>query len=364
METKIRILEPENVKEAYQKIFQKLCVNNLHNRLRELKAPSENDIKRWGYELLQNAKDSIAGDHKRSSISISISTQKDVVEFKHNGAPFTPEAMFGLLYKYSDGKENQESIGRFGTGFLTTHCLSRVVSVLGDLYLDNSHDDIGCFAATIYREGENGSELFANVEATMKSLEYSSEPFGFTSFRYNLKSKQNQTSMRKGIKSLSQNIVPTMLFCKEIDDVIINSDEISYKYQRISSKKLGSNIFETAFNIINISTSEIKKSFFIHSSIDQEYSDISKKYKKPCYLLLMIAIEVDEDKNIIEKDSETPLHFCVFPLVGSEKQLMPILINSSDFEPDSERKALILDGNEYQKENHIITETRINRKFL
>jgi hypothetical protein len=108
---------PESVQLAESKIINKLYVSNVINRLRQIDMATENDKKRWIYELLQNAKDSIVQDISRSSVEIWIDVTDEFVEFKHNGSPFTGDAIFGLLYKYSEGKENTESTGRFGTGF-------------------------------------------------------------------------------------------------------------------------------------------------------------------------------------------------------------------------------------------------------
>jgi hypothetical protein len=73
---------------------------------------------------------------------------------------------------------------------------------------------------------------------------------------------------------------------------------------------------------------------------------------------------VDENGCLVEQSDETPSHFCDFPLIGSEEQMMPVLINSPDFEPDSERASLFLDRPERDSEKDEITETRINRMIL
>jgi HSP90 family molecular chaperone len=87
---------------------------------------------------VQNAKDSIVGDPTRDSVDVIVTATKDSLEFKHNGAPFTADALLSLLYKSSEGKENAESTGRFGTGFLTTHCLSKEVTIRSDMYKDEA----------------------------------------------------------------------------------------------------------------------------------------------------------------------------------------------------------------------------------
>ena len=59
-----------------------------------------------------------------------------------------------LLYKYSEGKTNNaESTGRFGTGFLTTHSLSKIVNIEGPIY--DGKNNICGFEVTMYRDGKN-----------------------------------------------------------------------------------------------------------------------------------------------------------------------------------------------------------------
>ena len=56
-----------------QKILSKMYVSNVKNRLREMDTPSETDCKRWIWELMQNAKDSISGtDRKTVDVKLEI----------------------------------------------------------------------------------------------------------------------------------------------------------------------------------------------------------------------------------------------------------------------------------------------------
>ena len=77
----------------------------------------------------------------------------------------------------------------------------------------------------------------------------------------------------------------------------------------------------------------------------------------------MAAIEIDKENNLIENET-APSHFCVLPLVGSEKHIMPIYLNSPDFEPDSERDSLILIGEDMLADKDVISEGGINRLIL
>ena len=127
-----------NAFDKYMKvIFHKIYLANVSNRLRELENPRDIDCRRWIWELVQNAKDSIAGNKEKTKVDIKIIVEGDSYKFSHNGSPFTMETLTALLYKFSEGKRNDsESTGRFGTGFLTTHSLSKTVKITSDL-IDN-----------------------------------------------------------------------------------------------------------------------------------------------------------------------------------------------------------------------------------
>ena len=122
------MLDENPFEEERSMIFGKVYLANVRNRLRELEYPNDVDCKRWIWELVQNAKDSISNQPNRKDIDIKVKVENDVYSFTHNGSPFTMKTLTALLYKYSEGKlNNGESTGRFGTGFLTTHSLSKHV---------------------------------------------------------------------------------------------------------------------------------------------------------------------------------------------------------------------------------------------
>ena len=61
----MQISNIENIFDDERKtIFGKIYLANVKNRLRDLNNPSNIDCKRWIWELVQNAKDSIFGFFK------------------------------------------------------------------------------------------------------------------------------------------------------------------------------------------------------------------------------------------------------------------------------------------------------------
>ena len=340
---------------ALEKLLDKMYISNVSKRLRELNQPSDIDRKRWIWELLQNAKDTIANNPNRDRIKARILIDGDIVKFQHDGDPFTADARLGLLYKYSEDKENAESTGRFGTGFLTTHCLSKIVSIESNMYGDG--DEIIGFSVTMYRDGFTEGELLEGLIKMRNSEEYWDEPYEWTTYTYHVNSESGRRAIFLGKENFKENMAQTLLFCKEIESIELNDNgEIT------TVKKIADDGFKTTFEIISGSTI-IKRSFLYYYSenIDE---DLAKKYKTERSIRLSVACEIDESDNIVSTENKTSL-FCVFPLVGIEDQMqMPIFVNSPDFEPDSERQSLILSGNDWDEEKDVITEVGINQRIL
>ena len=355
---------PEVNSKAQERVFDKMYITNVEKRLRELNSPSDNDKKRWVWELIQNAKDTIAKDPTRNSIDVRIEITKDennggdIVRFRHNGSPFTPDARLGLLYKYSEDKENQESTGRFGTGFLTTHCLSKVVTIESNMYSDDACTQICGFTVTMYRDGIIASELIDGLRKMRESETFFNETFDWTTFTYHVTSESGRQAIKLGLENFRENIAQTMLFCKELASVVLDDNGKITTIVRKPTIPLTVDIMLSEFEIFG-ETNLIRR--FIHTSYSEHDEELSKRYRANRNMRIDTAIEVDADNNLVDIEEKNTF-FCVMPLVGIEAQLNePLIINSPDFEPDQERQSLLLSGIEWNEEKDVITENGINR---
>ena len=353
---------------AEEDLLSNMYLSNVKKRLRALNQPSENDRKRWVWELIQNAKDSISKVHDRTSVDIEIEIKDDVLRFIHNGAPFTHKTRLALLYKYSEDKAGAESTGRFGTGFLTTHCLSKIVTIESDVIDQNS---VGGFSVTIYRNGQTDDELLDGIKKMRDSEKWYQNAFGKTIFTYNIQTDNpGKDSLAKGINNFYANIAQTLLFCPEIGKLSINNNgEVTSITSLEKDIPLSDNISLSSFQV-GKDSNNVRHFIKIHSS--EPNAELTQKYKTTRNLRLELAVEVDEYNNIIPHKGNTQL-YCVLPLVGTEEQLTdPLYINCPDFEPDEERQRLLLSGNETieiipseddddQTRRIIASETGINR---
>ena len=360
MTNKLKKIAPPSVtKDATEKLLRKMYISNVAKRLRELNAPSDVDRKRWVWELIQNAKDTIVGDSTRNDINIRIEIEGDIVRFRHDGNPFTADARFGLLYKYSEDKENQESTGRFGTGFLTTHCLSKVVTIESNMYTNQERTTLCGFSVTMYRDGQIEKELLDGLDKMQESEAYYENTFDWTTFTYHVSTDSGRRAIELGIDNFHENIAQTMLFCKELASVQLNENGKITSIVRKPIVEVAPGVMSAEFDIK--SGDETLTRRFIYTSFSKYSKDLSERYRATRNIRINAAIEVDSSNCIVNHSGKTS-HFCVLPLVGIETQLdEPLILNSPDFEPDSERQSLLLTGQSWNEENNNITETGINQ---
>jgi len=246
-------------------VLHKMYVSNVGNRLREMQTPSDVDCQRWPWELMQNAKDSISGSD-RDSVEVKLEITDDVVTYQHDGCPFNGKTYLALLYKYSEGKANNaESTGRFGTGFLTTHSLSKVVQMEGPIYDDDG--TICGFEVTMYRDGQNNEELIEGMKRMESEKKFwrNKHP-RWTKFKYILKTKRNKESSVLGANSFKINIILTMLFNQKFKRVGLNYKDINliYEKQQEKQKEEKNNVEIISYSLLDTQSNELKsRSFFI-----------------------------------------------------------------------------------------------------
>jgi len=122
---------------------------------------------RWPFELTQNAHDP-GPRSEGGQINITLVHDQQQVVFGHDGKPFSTGDLAALLSGGSSKDfDSQETTGRFGTGFLLTHVLSREVEVQGVLDLDGSYER---FSIYLDRSGDE-DDIFKNITKCNESIE-------------------------------------------------------------------------------------------------------------------------------------------------------------------------------------------------
>lgn len=157
---------------------------------------------RWIWELLQNARDASKTSNNRLIVKIQYNSEELV--FLHNGGGFTPEQITHLIYHGSTKIEDEETIGKYGSGFLTTHLLSPEVVISGQLH------DGQWFDFPLVRRPDSVPALRESMDEAWENFSPSTIPQapmleGFTTrFVYPIKDDNAGNAVKGGITTLKQ----------------------------------------------------------------------------------------------------------------------------------------------------------------
>lgn len=321
-------------------------------RLHDLDKTIENNQGRWAWELLQNAKDSIA-EYEVRSLTVQIELFKDKVVFRHNGMHFTEKDIRGLINQISskeveDGEQTKKT-GRFGTGFLTTHLLSKNIYVEG--IVETVDNEFYTFSFPLNREGKKTGDLIPKIEAAWGKFHESSKQINSnydkdafnTSFSYNLETDEQKEIAKIGTQEFIKLIPFVLTFIPEISKVeIINN---------ISSDTI---VFERELYPFDSQISEISK------TQNETTSKIHLLSKSIDGLAVAAMVELVDGGYSFKNMTDIPKLFCDYPLIGTENFHFPVIVNSFYFNPQTERDGIWLKD----KKDSEDTEVAENQKLL
>jgi hypothetical protein len=117
------------------------------------------------WEMVQNACD------LTDECEVIIDYSRDNFSFTHNGKPFTTKALISLIKQVS-GKYGEDSdlpeVGKYGTGFLTTHTFGRKFLINSVLEAENAFFEIDNFL--VDRSPREWRELSQNIKLQKDSV--------------------------------------------------------------------------------------------------------------------------------------------------------------------------------------------------
>jgi hypothetical protein len=175
-------------------------------------------VSRWLYELIQNARDSF--DPNRA-LQIEVTISQEEIKFRHNGRPFSDEEILSLIVHGSTKRELQESPIRFGTGFISTHLLSRQVRVSGTLI---GESESGRFEFVLDRTGTTDKEILTATDRSYdefrSSLKASKPGSDWTEYYYRMKSTE---LLARDVEAQLSAIPFVLAFDQRVNEVSIES---------------------------------------------------------------------------------------------------------------------------------------------
>lgn len=322
----------KSIEEGRKEDGNRSIADKIIKRLHDLEKTVQNNHGRWAWELLQNAKDSVAESDRKVSVCIEFSD--DWIEFSHNGDHFTEKDIRGLINQISskevDEGEVSKRTGRFGTGFLTTHLLSKEVFIKG--IVETTDNEFYRFGFLLNRNGKTTALLIPNIEKAWEEFhastkdgkldDYDSEDFN-TSFIYTLTQDEKKIA-EIGIKEFTELIPYVLSFIPTISSVRIIDNVQNRDIEFLNTDKIIDG-FKKIRKIENEETTIVRVLF----ATDGEVSIAAR------------AIKIEDTYKLLSLE-KIPKIFCDFPLIGTENFHFPIVVNSFHFSPQTERDGIWL----------------------
>ncbi len=281
--------------------------------------------RRWIWELFQNALDA-AGSSSDVRIRLEYG---DSFTFAHNGAPFTRKEILHLIFHGSTKRESGNAIGRYGTGFLTTHVVSRKVQVRGQL--DSGAD----FEFWLDRSGPTPSDLTRQMAASRQQLLDSllvraEESLRWTEFSYPIDGEASIVT--RAVSDLSRIAIPVIAFNRKIRGIELGG-RLQERYELLAEDQIGANC-----RLLKVGDPDNEeRTFYLAVVADTEVA-------------IAVPLQFANGVYSVISPSDVPRLFVAFPLFGTESIPFPFLMNSLEAIPTVNRDGLFL-GSEDREDN-------------
>jgi len=329
----------DEIREAREQNRLNIPAKRLMEKLRPI--PSNvNDLQhRWFWELLQNASD------YNDSVDVALEIYDDKIVFMHNGNPFRPSDAENLIApdsgKDSDELKEQDMIGQFGTGFISTHVVSPIVTVEGVMKSERETDQYLKFQFTLDRTAYDDKEalklsiprISAELDESIAPITYHPGEF-YTKFTYDLKTSlpnvDSKEVVKEGLRYLEAVLPYTLAFMPKIKSVTVRNSN--------------TDLIDCENRIFKPQPSDDSKSMVVSV---YEYERIIESV----HLCLFnendaqLVIRVENNRIIPYPDGITKL-FCSLPMIGTEAFSFPLVLNSKKFVPHLERDGISLTAND------------------
>lgn len=328
------------------------AANKIIDQLKKLENSNNEDTSyRWIWELIQNAKD-VVNSSGKVDILVNFDEYRRVIEFKHNGRLFLTKNIVFLIEQVSTKERNEldrkekKITGKFGTGFLTTHLLSKKVNVFG--YLCDEDEPLHQFDIDIDRSSDNQTEIIKSIEESCEQLNKSAKEVTTpldendfnTCFTYELNTLGIQTA-KDGLNNLVTSIAYVFAFVSEISSITIQANTMKGNYNQVLSRGDDVDVALKNAQVITVCDSRKNNPRYIFVLKDEALTQLS---------IAVELLDVGGKTGIQQMNGNLPKLFCDFPLLGTMDFAFPVVINNPYFEPTEPRDGIELDSKAEEKQ--------------
>lgn len=296
------------------------------------------------WELFQNARD--LSDFAVVKITL---TDNEFV-FAHKGKAFTYDTLCSLVKQVSSReKEDNISVGQYGTGFLTTHKFGRKIIIKGSMLINDEpkvYVDVPHFE--INRENFNDIPAFIEdmtnqIEAVERLMDTDqmNTPREWTELHYELNEDRHAIAV-----NAIEEAVKLMPYVLTFNDRI-GSCTICYKNHEIAFNKEDKETNSEGFNCKRI----VKSIDGVAENIDCYYLELHEGESR---ILLPLRNETE-----VFSLGNVPRLFVHFPLIGPNYFNVNFLFHSHRFTPEEKRDNIIV-----LKENDATDKIAVENKVI
>jgi len=323
-----------NPTDVFDEVVYENNAQEVLKRLNAIDDQAKQLVSRWAWELIQNARGT-AGS--QNDLQIEVVLDAKYLIFRHNGAPFKEREIAHLIF-HGSSKHETGDIGKFGSGFITTHLISRRVRVRGSLA------DGPAFDFILNRDGADAVQLRQAMEDSkteyQKSLNQSVEsvqsPFT-TEYQYPLLNDSIREKVSLGIEALRNCAAYIFAFNPMLQRLKITTLADNIDLSRAPQKPLLPSSKCLAL--------QAEGKVVLHRLVVIEDGGIE----------VALALNVNPETPVIELPAGIPRLFVAFPLNNTETFGLPLIVNSELFAPREERDGIYLgtgesDRNDQNKE--------------
>jgi hypothetical protein len=264
--------------------------------------------------------------------------------------------------KDDETTQKKSIIGQFGTGFISTHILSKIIQIDGIIKDDEQHFR---FSFSLDRSERNDKDYLiqsiknseAEYRENLEVLEELPDDEFQTSFTYDINntyaSLKGQEIVNDGIESFKELIPYVLTFRPQLTGIeVIDRRNLTIKCT-FKRDEVESEIED----LIIIKTICQKNGKHIEDRL------IGKIIVDETEIAFPIK-EIEENKfQLLSFPKECPKLFCAFPMIGTSDFNFPVVLHSEKFVPNRERDGIEM--TDYDEENRErLVEARIAFKRL
>jgi hypothetical protein len=349
-------IDREKIKEDAKRESDIADMRQHSNKLIQgFEAADETYSKRAIWELIQNARD------LSEECDLEIVLDDTFFSFTHNGKPFDSKTLLSLIKQVSskeyDKLENLNSsetdvreVGKYGTGFITTHAFGKKFLINGSLKIsEDAYIELKDFI--IDRVASNPVQLAGKLVEQQKSMFDLLGQGGIvsevsnTTFKYLFSDDIEKTNAIQAVTKYVDFCIPIVMALNRRVKSITVSDKINHNYH---SFKKG----------IREEVNGISKTPIIVDS--NTIIDVFSKYVSEHDIEIILPLSsISETK---AWDPRLARLFLYFPLIGTESFGINFIIHSGHFSPTEPRDGLHISSDNKQTEEKEISNRDIISK--